>query len=40
MYLLKGYENSRADRAEVNPALIVLKPGSDQEFEVDGIIEP
>ena len=40
MYLfLKGYDNSGADRAEVNPAPIVLEPGGDQEFEVEHIIE-
>ena len=37
--LLKGYDDSGADRAEVNPAPIVLKPSVDQEFEVECIIE-
>ena len=36
--LLKGYDDSGADRAEVNPALIVLEPSGDQEFEVECII--
>ena len=36
--LLKGYDDSRADRAEVNPAPIVLEPSGDQEFEVEHII--
>ena len=34
-----GYDDSGADRAEINPAPIVLKPGSEQEFEVECIIE-
>ena len=37
--LLKGYDDSWADRAEVNPAPIVFEPGSNQEFEVEHIIE-
>ena len=37
--LLKGYNNFGADRAEVNPVPIVLKPGGNQEFEVKYIIE-
>ena len=37
--LLKGYDDSGADRSEVNPAPIVLKPSGDQEFEVEHIIE-
>ena len=37
--LLKGYDDSRADRAEVNPAPIVLEPSGDQEFELERIIE-
>ena len=36
--LLKGYDDSRADRAEVNPASIVLEPSGDQDFEVELII--
>ena len=36
--LLKGYNDSGADRAEVNPAPIVLEPSGDQEFEVERII--
>ena len=39
MPLLKGYDNSGADRAEVNPAPILLEPGGDQEFEVEHILE-
>ena len=37
--LLKGYDDSGADRAEVNPAPIVLEPSGDQEFEVEHIIK-
>ena len=36
--LLKGYNDSGADRAEVNPAPIVLEPSGDQEFEVERIV--
>ena len=36
--LLKGYNDSGADRAEVNPAPIVLEPRGDQEFEVERIV--
>ena len=36
--LLKGYNDSGADRAEVNPAPIVLEPSGDQEFEVEHIV--
>ena len=38
MSLLKGYNDSGADRAEVNPAQIVLEPIGDQESEVEHII--
>ena len=37
--LLKGHDVSEADRAEVNPAPIVLEPSGDQEFEVEHIIK-
>ena len=37
--LLKGYNDSGADRAEVNPAPIVFEPSGDQDFEVEHIIE-
>ena len=37
--LLKGYDDSGADRAEVSPAPIVLEPSGDQEFEIEHIIE-
>ena len=37
--LLKGYDNSGADRAEVSPAPKVLEPSGDQEFELKHIIE-
>ena len=37
--LLKGFNDSGADRAEVNPAPIVLEPSGNQEFEVGYIIE-
>ena len=37
--LLKGCDDSRADREEVNPAPIVLEPSGDQEFEVEDIIK-
>ena len=36
--LLKGYNDSRADRAEVNPDPIVLEPSGNQKFEVKRII--
>ena len=36
--LLKGYDNSRADRAEFNPAPIVVEPGGNQEFEVECMV--
>ena len=36
--LLKGYNNSGADRAEINSAPIVLEPSGDQWFEVKCII--
>ena len=36
--LLKGYDDSRDDRAEVNPAPIILEPSGNQEFEVEHII--
>ena len=36
--LLKAYNDSGADRAEVNPGPIVLEPSGDQEFEVERII--
>ena len=39
MSLLKDYNNSGADKAEVNPALVVFDPGGNQEFEVECILE-
>ena len=40
MYLsFKGYDDSKANRAEVNPAPIVLEPGGGQDLEVEHIIE-
>ena len=36
--LLKGYNDSRAGRAEVNPVPIVLKPSGNQDFEVEHIV--
>ena len=37
--LLKGYSDSRADRAEVSPAPVVFEPSSNQEFEVEHVME-
>ena len=37
--LLKGYNDSGADRAEVNSAPIVLEPSGDHKFKVERIIE-
>ena len=38
MSLLESYNESRTDKIEVNPTPIVLKPGGNQEFEVECII--
>ena len=37
--ILKGYDDSGSDKAEVNSDPIVLEPGGDQELEVEHIIE-
>ena len=37
--LLKSYNNSGDNRAEANPDAVVLEPGSNQEFEVEHILE-
>ena len=37
--LLKGYNNSGVDKAELNSATIVFELGSNREFEVEHILE-
>ena len=39
MSLSKGYDDSGADRVEVNPTLVVLESGGDKEFEVEHTLE-
>ena len=37
--LLNGFNDSKADRVEVNPAPVFLESGSYQEFKVECIME-
>ena len=39
VFLLKGYDDSGTDRAEVNPASIILEPSGDREVKVEHIIK-
>ena len=36
--LLKGYDDFEAGKAEVNPALVIIEPGINQDFEFEHIL--